>query len=174
MERTYRLYRDLLPYAQEYGVKICTENIMEWNGQLGHCIPNACGEIDDFCQVIDAIGTEWMGACLDTGHSFLARTDTAEMIRRLGKERLYMLHIHDNQGLQDTHSLPYFGSIDFAPIMKALGEIEFDGLLDFETFPPLERVPEDLVPDILFLTLRIGASMERQIRAAYPGKEQTL
>ena len=168
LERSYRLYRDLLPYAQEYGLKICTENLIEWNNERHGCLINTYGLAEDFCQVIDAVSPEWMAACLDIGHCTCTGNDPVPMIHALGKKRLFMLHVHDNDGYRDLHQIPYLGNTDWAAVTKALGEIGFDGLLDFECEFPIKTCAEDLIPTYVDLVLKTGASLERQIRAAYP------
>lgn len=40
-----------------------------------------------------------------------------------GLVRLKVLHINDNRGEWDDHIVPYFGTIEWVPIMKTLEEI---------------------------------------------------
>ena len=71
----------------------------------------------------------YLVACLDIGHAEMKGlgTNAVEMIHALGKERLRALHIHDNDKWHDSHRLPFTMDIDFAPIVKALKDIDYQG-----------------------------------------------
>ena len=43
-----------------------------------------------------------------------------------------MLHLHDNYGTRDDHSMPYFGTIDWEEIMRALRDIGYEGTFNYE------------------------------------------
>lgn len=43
-----------------------------------------------------------------------------------------MLHLHDNYGTRDDHSMPYFGTIDWDEIMRALRDIGYEGTFNYE------------------------------------------
>lgn len=71
--------------------------------------------------IIDAVGSEHLGICLDTGHLHLhrakgmidAETTQSGFIRRAGK-RLIALHIADNDTSGDEHLMPFGGgTVDF-------------------------------------------------------------
>jgi len=169
-EETLRLSEDLykyyLEYARKFGVKIAVENLIEGGGPDGSCLPNTCGFVEDYHRFID-LDPEYMTGCLDFGHASCAGVDIAEMVRGIGKERLFLLHVHDNDLKRDCHQLPYCGSIDFKPILEALGEIGFDGVIDFEADKPNMRLPAELDVSMARFQLDIGKYFEEQIKKNY-------
>jgi len=93
--------------------------------------------------LIDAVGDEHLGICLDTGHLNLAQKNLSgkypavecsqsEFIRRAGK-RLIALHIADNDGTYDQHMVPFGrGNVDFRDVMRGLEEVGYDRLFNLE------------------------------------------
>jgi len=43
--------------------------------------------------------------------------------------RIKHVHIHDNDGFRETHSIVGQGSVPWRAVIKALHEIQYDGLL---------------------------------------------
>ena len=99
-----------------------------------------------------------VGACWDTGHAHLAGQDQPASLRELG-ERLHALHIADNHGATDEHMPPFFGGIDWPPILVALREIGYDGDFTFEAHNLVRRVPAACQAEAIRLLYQIGAHM---------------
>ena len=76
-------------------------------------------------------------AVWDTGHANTEGTQY-EQIMALGQE-LYGLHIHDNSGRGDEHTLPYFGTINMDDIMNALIDVNYQGYFTFEVVTALRN-----------------------------------
>lgn len=117
----------LKPYAKDCGIKIALENLKK-----------VCTTPDEFERFMDILNDDVFTACVDVGHSFYVGQDAAQIIRRLGHERVTALHVHDNQGLADDHQIPGFGRIDWNHILEALKDINYSGdfnleILDFIT-----------------------------------------
>ena len=93
----------------------------------------ACATPESFNAHLDAVNDDYLVACLDIGHAEMkgSNTTAVEMIKALGS-RLKALHIHDNDKLHDSHQIPFSMNIDFAPIVKALQEINYDGYFTLE------------------------------------------
>lgn len=95
-------------------------------------------DVEMLNKIIDTVGDEHLGICLDTGHLHLT-TDKGlttqsqgEFIRRAGK-RLIALHIADNDTSSDMHILPFCrGTIDWRDFMTALREVGYDRLFNYE------------------------------------------
>ena len=64
------------------------------------------------------------GFCLDVGHATLLGKDLYRFISILG-DRLQVLHVHDNNGLQDEHLFPYMGITNWDRFCRALGEYNY-------------------------------------------------
>ena len=128
------MYFELLPFAKEYGVKIATENMFNWNKEEDHALPAACSNPKDFNAHLDAVNDKFLTACLDIGHAEMTglNTSAVEMIYALGN-RLEALHIHDNDKIHDRHQIPFSMNIDFEKIVKALKEINYQGYFTMES-----------------------------------------
>ncbi|MBU4511507.1 sugar phosphate isomerase/epimerase, partial [bacterium] len=77
-----------------------------------------------------------LGICLDTGHcnmtsSLYNQCGVVECLPEI-KDYLCHLHIHDNFGKSDDHSLPFEGNINWKKFVKGLKEINYEGVFMFE------------------------------------------
>ena len=133
-EMNMAFYRRLIPYAEEYGIRIAVENMWQpavVNGaeRIWH---STCSKAEEFCRYIDRLDSPWVVACLDIGHVSLVDEDIPTFIRTLGRERLQCLHVHDTDCVSDLHTLPYFGKIDYDTVCRTLAEIGYSGDITFE------------------------------------------
>lgn len=132
-EENAEMYFELLPFAKECGVKIATENMWSWDKEHDCSCFAACATPQSFCEHIDILNDDFMVACLDIGHAEMKGSNTTapEMIRALSY-RLQALHIHDNDKWHDSHQIPFSMDIDFAAVLKALKEIDYNGYFTLE------------------------------------------
>ena len=147
-EENAQMYFELLPFAKQHGVRLATENMWNWAHGAPHASPAACSDPVSFNAHLDAVNDEYLTACLDIGHAEMAglNTSAAEMIHALGG-RLGALHIHDNDKLHDSHQIPFSMNIDFAPIVKALKDIDYKGYFTLEADSFLNSYDETNVFD---------------------------
>lgn len=159
-EELYRLnmdfYQRLFPYCEKLGIKIATENMWQWNGAAGACTDSTCSRAWEFCKYIDDLNSPYIVGCLDIGHVSLMGTDIPDFIRAMGNKRLCALHIHDTDGKDDCHTLPYIESIDWDKVTAALGEIDYQGDFTFETLTFCRRFPEELATDTEAFMCKVG------------------
>ena len=102
-------------------VTLCLENI-----------PSMAPEAYDLCALIEAVGGDHVGICLDTGHLNLASRDQQGFIRQAGG-LLKALHIADNDTSSDQHLMPYGGgTVPWGEVVSALREIGYSGLFNLE------------------------------------------
>lgn len=148
-----KMYQSMLPAAKECGVTICAENMWQWSSDHTKILPDECSFPDEFSFLIDEVGGQNFGACLDLGHAALTAQDvgwtTAEFIRKLGRKRLKALHVHDNDGTNDMHTAPYLGTADWDEITKALKKIKYEGDFTLEADRFLEQYPVEFIPTAL-------------------------
>ncbi len=110
-------------HIKDKDITICLENL-----RLKGLVQNA----DDILYLIDKIGSERFGICLDTGHLNITDKDQTEFILKANK-KLKALHIADNQGESDQHWMPFaHGTIDFKSVVSALREIDYNGYFNYE------------------------------------------
>lgn len=163
-EMNMQLYPKLIPYAKEFGVTVCLENMFHW--ERSHAIRRACADADEACRYIDTLnemaGEELFGFCYDVGHANILGCNIYQDLKILGK-RIKVLHIHDNDASLDRHCIPYTykaagnkNSTDWEGFLAGLKEIGYEGPLNFETYASLKDVPREVVPEMLKLINGIG------------------
>ncbi len=81
--------------------------------------------------LIEHMGADHLGVCVDTGHANLGDLGAPRAIRMAGP-RLLTLHLHDNGGEVDDHLPPGRGTIDWPAVMAALREVGFRRPLQLE------------------------------------------
>ena len=135
-----------LPAEEKYArnlakLKIVEAHIKEKGLSIRICLENLKGifaAADELNGIIDQLDDTCFGICLDTGHLNLCDRDQVTFIRKAGS-RLGALHIADNEGEKDQHMMPYGkGNIKWDLVVKALREIDYDGLFNLEI--PGERL----------------------------------
>lgn len=130
MEFNLDYYRRLIPYAEEYGVKVAVENIH------GHLTKTP----ENLLELLDTLDNDVFTICYDVGHDQIAGNNPVETIGKIGK-RIGCTHIHDNDGKNDLHTLPFYGIIDWEPVMKAFAESGYTGDLNYEAARFVSKVP---------------------------------
>ncbi|MBR4728137.1 MAG: sugar phosphate isomerase/epimerase [Clostridia bacterium] len=165
MERNLEFYGMLEPYAKKFGVKIALENMWGWKEGPGggRIVPNVCSVAQEFNAYIDALDPKYFTACLDLGHCGLVGEDAADMIRAMGRDRIGCLHVHDNDFIHDSHTIPFTMNMEWDRILRALGEIDYQGQFTFEADNFLRGFPNDLIPACETFMERIGRAMIKRI-----------
>ena len=141
-------YKRLIPYAEKYGIKIAIENL--------DC-DSVTSKPEGLNRLYDTLANPVFTVCFDVGHCLLHAVDPAEAIRAIG-ERLVggCTHVHDNFGESDSHTLPYYGGIEWESVMKALADIGYKGDLNYEAAGFLRGLPTELRADGLAYMAKIG------------------
>ena len=143
-EKNMQYFKGLLPYAEEYRVKLACENMWCSDKRKKVTIGGVCGNPFEHARYIDEINHPLLVACIDVGHCSLSGREASDCIRVLG-DRLGALHIHDNDYLDDMHTLPGLSEMNFNEIMKALKDIDYKGDFTLETdhfFDSLNTIEE--------------------------------
>lgn len=174
MQANIGYYSSLIPLIKKYkGVKICSENIYaRFPEKIVNC--RFC-DAEDACVLIDTLnemaGGDYFGFCLDVGHANITKAVIGDFIRTLGP-RLTVLHIHDNNGVDDHHVIPYTCLIDnkttvcdWDGFVEGLKDIGFKGVLAFETFRIFKIFPKSTIPAVLKLISAIGAEWVTRLTA---------
>ncbi len=173
------MYGRMAPAAIKHGVKICLENL--FGTFHGHVIGGTCSAPEEAVKYIDTLneraGAECFGFCLDTGHANLVGADIRKFINMLG-HRLTCLHIHDNNGVEDVHQLPYtqthnwgaYTYLDWEGFINGLRDINYQGSLCFETFRVLELCPKPVWPEMMRTITAMGRYFRDRVLA--PAEEQ--
>lgn len=164
-EQTEKFLDLILPMAKEMGIIVCIENLYDSIGS--HLVEGPCCNAAKAAERIDRINEKYhaevLGFCFDTGHANLLGIDFEDFITTLG-HRLKVLHIHDNDGRQDLHQIPFTftatrenkSSTDWEGFIRGLRNIHFDAVLSFETAPVLSAFPEEMKKTALGFIAQIG------------------
>lgn len=156
-------YNRLIPYCKKYNIKVAVENMFQYNRVTGNIIDSTCSRSCEFNKYIDTINSEWIVGCLDIGHVALVGADIAKFIKDLGGKRLQALHIHDNDFLRDTHTMPFIQKIDYEPIVKALSDIGYEGDMTFEANSFIAKFPKELLLPAAKLLCETGKYLANSI-----------
>ena len=129
-------YPRLIEAARENHTKIAIENLFNWDPDSKRICPTVCSTAEEQAEYVDTFneiaGEERFAACLDTGHPTLFGIRPEEMVPVLGK-RLQVLHVQDTNGVNDLHTLPYYGgAVNGAALCDALREVGYAGTFSFE------------------------------------------
>ena len=100
-------------------------------------------------------------ACVDTGHALLAGTQPQQLIASMTKTLVKCLHLHDNDGKNDLHLLPYAGIVDWEKVLSALQKIEYEGDITFEVMFFMERFSAEQMPIALALAGEVAAKFRK-------------
>ncbi len=104
----------VVEYAREKGVRILIENMpadkeAPDNHLYGSCALNVSSLADKLS----------CGVCWDTGHANISGYKQSEQLATIG-ERLEALHVHDNDGIKDSHLPPFDGNVDWEDVAFGL------------------------------------------------------
>lgn len=108
--------KKLAEYAKNLGVKIAFEN-NEVKGYLEYIIEN--------------IKNDNIGICFDSGHYHAFMNDELEFSKF--KDRIFAVHLHDNDQSRDLHSIPFDGTLNWNEVIKNLKEANYTGPITLES-----------------------------------------
>ena len=125
-EKNIKFLSELFPLIEEYNVNLLYENSSA--KELPGLYYLVTGK--DMTDFIKAVGHPLVHACWDTGHANLDGHQYNNILD-IGKE-LYALHVNDNSGNGDEHTLPYLGIMNMDELMHALIDVGYNGYFTFE------------------------------------------
>lgn len=159
------VYSRLIPHLERTGVKLAVENMFNWDPEKGKICPTICSSAKEMAYYVDTLGDCFVN-CLDIGHTNLTKDTgetTEDMIRILGG-RLKTLHVHDNDGIRDAHTIPYYGNINWDGVCGALKEIGYSGTFSFEADEFVKMFPEQIRIAALGTLLEAGRYLTEKIK----------
>lgn len=107
--------KKITQYANKLGVKVAFENT-KIKGYLEYVLEN--------------IKDENVGICFDAGHYHVHFND--EFNFEFFKNRIFAVHLHDNDKSDDLHLLPFDGTINWKYVMNQLKECNYNGPITME------------------------------------------
>ncbi|MBP3382263.1 MAG: sugar phosphate isomerase/epimerase [Clostridia bacterium] len=158
-------YKRLIPYCEQFGIKVALENMWQYNHKTQHIADSVCSRPEEFLRYLETLHSPWLVACLDIGHAALTDEDIPTFIRTLGKKHLQALHVHDVDFKNDNHTLPYTMNIEWAAVLDALAEIGYEGDLTFEADVFIRKLPAPLVETGVKFMADVGRYMVDTVQA---------
>lgn len=113
----------LLDHAEGRGVKLAVEY------EPGLLVENAA----ELVALLGRIGSPFLGANLDIGHSRVAGESVPETAALLGN-RIFHIHLEDIRGRKHYHLIPGEGEIDFDQVLASLEQVGYDGFVTVELY----------------------------------------
>lgn len=109
-------FKKIVDYAESLNIKVAFENT-KIKGYLDYVLSN--------------ITNSNCGICFDAGHCHAHFDD--EFNWELYKDRIFAIHLHDNDKSRDQHYLPGDGTIDWNDTINKLKEANYNGPITLET-----------------------------------------
>ena len=168
----FEYYTRFIPACKKYGVVVCLENMFATvNRLVTEAVCSDCTEAANYIDELNAIaGCECFAFCFDIGHMTLLGKHIRESLRVLG-DRVKVLHLHDNDGIQDHHAIPFsyarnWGQLtvtDWNGLVEGLRIIGYRGEINFECGTGTHLVPEALRPAVLKYLYAMGEYFAQRI-----------
>jgi len=117
---------ELADFAAGYGIRIGIENMPP--GWLAFCT-----EPENTKAMIDAIDRKNLGVTLDIGHAHILGADGISDFIAAINDKIFLLHVHDNDGSRDQHRAIGNGTIDFKRAIGLLVQAGIDAPLYIES-----------------------------------------
>ena len=155
-DQSVALYKSLIPYCEQWNIRVCAENMWQYDKRREYIVDSICSQPDEFNALLDEVNSPWIIGCLDLGHSALVGVEPADFIRAMGNKRLQALHVHDVDWKHDNHDMPFVRKQNWADITKALGEIDYQGDFTFEADRWQARMPAELLEAASVMLAQVG------------------
>ena len=136
-------FRKLEGYLKDAGIMGAVENVYSRNPATNRICAVAGSFAKDIAYISDMAGDRFCN-CLDIGHLFLTGEDFGNAASILA-DRIKVLHVHDNDGVNDNHTAPFECAIQWENVCYALKSIGYNGVLNFEADGFLARLPDEMI-----------------------------
>jgi sugar phosphate isomerase/epimerase len=136
---------ELASIAGDIGIRLAWENLPHRGA------PRPFHDMSELRATIDDMPGH-VGLCLDTTHALISGHDPLGQLN-IAVDRLFSLHLHDSDGVGDSHWVPGRGIIDWQPFIRRLDELEFAGPRTIEAV-----ANEDNADQVLSEAARVAAS----------------
>lgn len=157
-----KFLQEVFELGDRYGVEICLENMFNWHPGTLVPVRTIGSTAESLLEITDKLGQSQAFFCVDVGHAILTNQAPQVLLRKL-KNRVRILHLHDNNLTYDDHMPPYLGRLNWGEILCALKEIGYTGNLNFETIFFEKRYPEALLEDAYRFLYRIGCYLRNEL-----------
>lgn len=109
-------FQEIADYANKLNIKVAIENT-RLNGYLEY--------------LLDNIKNDNLGICFDAGHFHVHFKDEFNFDKF--KNKIFAIHLHDNDMSADQHLLPFDGTLNWEMVLKNLKKCNYDGPITIES-----------------------------------------
>ena len=134
--------------AGRLGLRLAVENMLAKRLFDGSTQWRFCTSWAEHQALVEAVDCENAGYCLDVGHANYTGTDLYHTVLGMG-ERLFAIHVHDNDGFSDQHLLPYQGTVDYESFARALAQAHYGGDMTMEVVNAANGMPRAMARPML-------------------------
>lgn len=111
------------PSVSEIGLKRI-KKIVEYSNSLGVKVAFENVELDGYLElIIKNFNLDNLGICFDVGHCHLFFDD--KFNTEIFKNKVFAVHLHDNNKIFDQHNLPFDGTINWNDTIKKIIEMNY-------------------------------------------------
>ena len=124
-------------------------------------------------EVVEEVGSPWLGACLDTGHANIYG-EVGEQVEILG-EKIITVHMQDNEDRADQHMQPPYGTVDWEAFGRVLRRVGYEGPILIESGSrgdvPFRRMLEECAALLNDIGLDTGTPFTFKVAGLLTGRE---
>ncbi|HEX2951514.1 MAG TPA: sugar phosphate isomerase/epimerase family protein [Armatimonadota bacterium] len=144
----YHSIDELLPVLRTHGIRMALENALGWDNT---------GIITD---ILETYRSEFLGLCYDAGHGNIIGNGCAHLDAL--KSYLIVTHLHDNNGIDDQHRIPFTGTIDWTRLTELIAASPYSKPLTLE----VTAHPEETDVEFLTAAFTAGSRLTDMVAAA--------
>lgn len=151
-EKNREYFLPVIEFAAKHNVGIAFENLWDHN-----IAPKKryTAIVEDLVDLVDSFDAENVGICFDVEHAVISGLDPVKELEVIGS-RLRSTHISDCIDMAADHLLPFYGITNWAPFMRELKRMDYQGNFAFEIHRYTQYMPDDLVPGAVERAVEVG------------------
>ncbi len=162
-EMNMEFYTKLAPLARDNGIKIAIENMWQRHPVSKHICDDVCADPRELARYYDSLGNSTdFTVCLDLGHVALCGREPEDAIRVLSS-RIGALHVHDVDYVDDLHTMPGLGRINWDNVCRALADVGYSGEITLEADYFMKNMDDELIPDAVKLLEASARHLARKV-----------
>lgn len=132
----FPLIRDRLIPVLEFATRNGIEILLENSPRDRKKIP-LISDIHDHMKWITAFFSHGAGAVVDVGHARISHGNPEEHLKQMAPY-IREVHIHNNDGIRDSHNGLHFGKIDYAAVFEKFSDNDWLWMMEIKSPAELE------------------------------------
>ena len=162
-EMNMEFYTKLAPLARDNGIKIAIENMWQRHPVAKHICDDVCADPHELARYYDTLDApDTFTVCLDLGHVALCGREPEDAIRVLAG-RIGALHVHAVDYIDDLHTMPGLGKINWDNVCRALADVDYGGEITLEADYFMKNIAAELIPDAEIMLERTARYLAEKV-----------